>query len=237
MDGRGLVSEAPAYSHTDRIFIYAKNSVLKTPVEPVTSSAGVTYSCMNDSASSVGPIMGFAEKMAYHYPDDVILVVPCSKGSTSINQWRRLPTTDNLYGATQARIQEALDAAKAQWPSDVVRLCGTIFWQGAGDSTTQSDATAWREDFGKWVADYRADIADLNHPIVYAVLNSLSPRPSNQPYWMTLRGYMNGIYIRKTKSANVDSPAVTYQADKTHPTALGSYAAGQIFANSMIDLL
>jgi hypothetical protein len=234
MDGRGVVSEAPVYANASRIFNYAKDNVLKAAVEPVTDSTGCVYTCMNDTDSAISPLMPFADKMADYYPNDTIVIVPCSKGSTLINSWRRLPTRLNLYGATMARIMEAVAEAKAEWPNDEVKLCGIIFWQGEGDSTSSANATSWREDFGHLVGDMRTDIGDVQLPIVFARLNNLAH--PNHAYWSTLRNAMTDIYIPRVAMANLDSPNVQYKSDAVHCTTAGYVTAGGIFADRMYEL-
>lgn len=234
MDGRGVISEAPAYTNGSRLYCYYKNSTLGLAAEPVTNSTGCTYSCMNDTDSAIGPLGFFGDKMATYYPNDTIVVVPCSKGSTLINSWRRLPTTANLWGAMIARIVEAVAAAKAQWPNEEVKLCGVLFWQGEGDSTTSANATTWREDFGDWVAEFRTDIGDLDLPVVFYRLNNLSH--PNHAYWSTIRTAMTGVYIRNVGMANIDSPAVQYKSDAVHATTAGMVTAGHIGADEMYAL-
>lgn len=234
MDGRGVLSEAPAYTNGSRLYCYYKDSTLDLAVEPVTDSTGVTYTCMNDSSSEVSPLGFFGDKMADYYPSDTIVVVPCSKGSTLINSWRRLPTHLNLYGATMARIQEAIAAAKAEWPTEEVKLCGMIFWQGEGDSTTSANATSWREDFGGLIGDMRTDLGEVKLPVVFARLNNLS-HPSHA-YWTTLRNAMTDIYIPNLKMADIDSPNVQYKSDAVHCTTAGYVTAGGIFADRMYEL-
>jgi hypothetical protein len=234
MDGRGVVSEAPAYTNGSRLYCYYKDSTLGLAVEPVTDSSGCTYTIMNDSDSAIGPLGFFGDKMATHFSSDTILIVPCCKGSTAINVWRRLPTTGNLWGATMARVAEAIEAAKAQWPTEEVKLCGLLFWQGEGDSTTSANATTWREDFGDWVAEFRTDIGDLDLPIVFYRLNNLSH--PNHAYWTTVRNAMTGVYIRNVGMANIDSPTVQYKSDAVHATTAGQVNCGHIAADVMYAL-
>lgn len=229
-DGRGT-GAAPTYANASRIYNYAKDNTLKLAVEPVAVNTGCVYSCMNDTSTGNGPIMPMADKLADYYPNDTILIVPCTKGSTAINQWRRLPTFLNLYGATIARIKEALEAAKAQWPTEEVKLCGFLWWQFEGDTTTSTDATTWREDFGNLIANFRVDLGELNLPVVLARPNNLST--SNQPYKSTIRNAVDDIYISNLAIANIDSPNVQYQSDGCHCTTAGYQTAGVIFADSM----
>lgn len=222
--GRGIVSQVPAYANSDRMFLYGNDGVWKLASEPFDSNVGQIDNCSNDENAGAGPALAFANRMCELFPEDEVGIIPCAMGSTNIDQWRRLPTRDNLYGSMIGR---AMDAE-----SEGV-LSGLVWWQGEAESLDSSKAVAWREKFGQLVGDIRVDLAKLSLPIAFVRLNNLAHQ--SHPYWGTVRTYQNKVYIPKV--VMVSSDGVSFQSDNVHCTTAGYQDMGVRMADCIFSIM
>lgn len=224
--GRGA-APYPTYANADRIFMLGNDDVWKQAYEPTDDATGQIDSTSDDGAmAGAGFAMSFANRICELFPDDLVGLIPCAKGSTAIKQWRRMPTRKNLYGSMIARAEKA----KVETGGT---LSGILWWQGESDAETEGTASGHREAFGNLVSDMRVDLCDLTMPVAFARLNNLNP--SGKPYWNTIRSMQNQIYIPRCVMVSTDG--VPYDSSNVHATTAGYQTVGVRFADAIAPLL
>lgn len=226
MSGRGLLAEVPAYANNARMFMFGNDYQWKQAAEPLDSNTGQVDAISVDSGSGAGIGMAFANRICTLRATDEVGLIPCAKGSTSIQQWRRTWSINSLYGSAIKRAYAAASNGT---------LAGLLFWQGESDTLKIYDAQAWPERFSNLIANFRQDLGDLNLPVVFGQLNSLT-HPKH-PHWQRLRNAQATISMNKVAMVDTHSDAAGWQADKVHAKTSQYQTIGIAFANAMNPLL
>lgn len=221
--GRGNLADVPAYANIARMFLYGNDGVWKAAAEPVDSPVGQVDASLTDTTAGAGAAMAFANRICTLYGADEVGLVPANKGSTSIVLHRRLWSRKYIYGAALARIREA---------EALGTTAGIVWWQGEADTGTAALAAAWPERFANLIANIRADLGNLNLPVVFVQLNSLSHK---EVAWNRLRALQADIKMKNV--AMVPSAGWEFSADKVHCTTAGYQTAGVDIANAMAAML
>ncbi|KAL2520898.1 hypothetical protein Fot_24821 [Forsythia ovata] len=112
----------------------------------------------------VGPGMAFANSILEKFSRlEVIGLVPCAIGGTSIFQWRR---GSNLYDQLVMRSRAALE--------DGGTIRALLWYQGESDTKKEEDAELYKDRLEKFFISLRTDLSLPMLPIIQVALASSS---------------------------------------------------------------
>ena len=135
MLGRGKPISAGTQNNSPTILI-RRGSIWQIGSDPLGPS--------NDRENAVGPGMTFALQVLHYQPGEVIGLIMCAVGGTSISQWR---PTGSLYHNCVAPAETA-----------GAPVAGILFLQGESDSGGSAEAAAWKGRFEEMLAGFRNDL-------------------------------------------------------------------------------
>jgi hypothetical protein len=234
MSGRGLVEElTPEERVADpAIRLYGNDEKIRPALDPLDDATGQVDAVSSDAGiAAVGPGLFFARavRAARHRP---ILLVPCAKGGSSIEQWKPNEgkpggARDTLYGACLARAQAVGGRVK-----------GILWYQGETDAGRADSAPAWRAAFEGLVARFRQDLSDERLPIaVVQLADPPSPRvsaPKTYPSWAAIQAVQAGPLPACV--AMVPARGLPMKPDELHLTTAAQRVVGARLAAAMEDL-
>ncbi|MEO1620293.1 MAG: sialate O-acetylesterase, partial [Cyanobacteria bacterium J06632_3] len=193
---------------------------------PIDSSLNQVDLISADDDAGFGPAFPFAQRLIEQNNNQIIGLIPCAKAGSSITDWKKSPSDATLYGACLKRVRAA---------SPMGTVSGILFFQGEADaidpfrfSSLNPDADAWAEKFATFAYNFRADIGNLNLPLVYAQIG----QPGNLeglPNWGKVQQQQESIQIPNAAMiATKDLPM-----EGIHFTAESYQVIGQRFADAM----
>ncbi|MEI6645271.1 MAG: sialate O-acetylesterase [bacterium] len=114
----------------------------------------------------VGPGLAFAEAVIAREPDVMVGLIPCAKGGSSIDVWRK-GNASTLYDRAVQRVRLALEQA----PPGKARLCAALWLQGESDSN-ENRYPLYKDHLFKLVDNLRADFEQPNLPFIACTIGS-----------------------------------------------------------------
>lgn len=225
MSGRGLLEELTAEEKVadPTIRLYGNDETFRPALEPLDDAAGQIDGVSADVQAAVGPGLFFARatKGLHRRP---ILLVPCAKGGSSIDQWKPSLSRDSLYGSCLAR-------AKAVGG----RVRGVLWYQGESDAARPASGEVWREAFERLAGHLRGDLAQPHLPIVIVQLaDPPSPAisaPKTYPGWAAIQAVQAGTLPNCV--AMVSAKGLAKKADDLHLTTASQRVLGGRLAEAM----
>jgi hypothetical protein len=227
--GRGDLDDVPVFANNSRMFMFGNDYQWKLASEPIDSPVNQVDKISIDTVADAGSgiCMGMMNRLCELRPEHEFAVIPCAKGSTRIDQWRRFWSRNYLYGSMMNRINEALKLPGTE-------LAGLVWWQGEADTVgTSAQALGYLEKISRLFANIRSDLGRPDLPIAVARLNNLS-HPNN-PYWKTIRAAHDQICMKNVVVVSTDG--LEYQKDRTHTTTPGGIDGGVRFADAINPLI
>lgn len=225
MSGRGALAElSPDDLRPDpRVMAYGNDGKLAVAVEPLDTAAGQIDAVSADEAAAVGPGRFFGRVMVRRSGHQVILV-PCSKGGSSLDRWRPGGGRETLYGSCIARAREAAAFG---------RLAGALWYQGESDAKALSDASTWAVRLETMFAALRKD---LNAPVLPVVVTVLADQPTigSYPAWTAVQEAQRGLKVSCVTTA--PATGLPTNADTLHLSAQAERTLGSRLASAMLQL-
>lgn len=229
MSGRGDVTAGT--TPDPNVYVFGNDYRWRLATEPVDSPEGQVDSVSLDGNAGFGPSRAFADSLRQRYPGMVIGLIPCAKGATIIEQWRRSPDDATLYGSCLKRVHAA---------KPMGRLAGMLFFQGESDGHrgemyqgVPRRPDTWATHFARFAHDFRRDVRQPDLPIVFAQIG-----PHADP-----ERYTNWAQVQ-AEQGRVELPGVAMIAtgdlslkDRVHYDTPSYQTIGGRFAAAMADLL
>ncbi len=229
MSGRGLVEELTSEERVadPAIQLYGNDGKIRPALDPLDDATGQVDAVSSDAGiAAVGPGLFFARaaRAVRHRP---ILLVPCAKGGSSIEQWKPGGGRDTLYGSCLARARAVSG-----------RVRGILWYQGETDAGRPDSAQAWRAAFEALVGRFRQDLDAPRLPIVIVQLaDPPSPRvsaPKTYPSWAAIQVVQAGPLPACV--AMVPARGLPMKPDELHLTTAAQRVVGARLAAAMEDL-
>lgn len=228
MSGRGELAElTPLEREADpRITLYGNDEKVRPALDPLDDPTGQVDAVSTDVQAAVGPGLFFARATlaARRKP---ILLVPCAKGGSFIDQWKGGGGRETLYGSCIARARAAGG-----------RIRGILWYQGESDGGRADSAKVWRAAFEDLVARFRQDLDAPRLPIAIVQLaDPPSPAvmaPRTFPSWAAIQAEQAGPL--PTCVAMVTAQSLPLKADTLHLTTASQRVLGARLAEAMVGL-
>lgn len=228
----GLAELPETQHHHPQIFTFGNDYRWQPAQEPVDSPLDQVDAVSIDPEAGLGPSMAFAETLLAENPDQVIGLIPCAKGGSSITDWQRDLSDQTLYGSCLKRIQAA---------SIMGTVKGVLFFQGEADAidpkaypSLRPAADSWAEKFTQFASDMRSDLAQPQLPIVYAQIGPLAAASGDFPHWQTVQAQQRQVQLPHTEMITTTDLSL---GDSVHFDALSYEEIGQRFAQQMMTLI
>ena len=229
MSGRGLVEDlTPRERVADpAIQLYGNDEKTRPALDPLDDATGQVDAVSSDAGiAAVGPGLFFARatRALRHHP---ILLVPCAKGGSSIEQWKPGGGRDTLYGSCLVRARAVGGKVK-----------GILWYQGETDAGRADSAMAWRAAFEALVGRFRQDLDAPRLPIAIVQLaDRPSPEvsaPKTYPSWAAIQAVQAGP--SPACVAMVPAQGLPMKPDELHLTTAAQRVVGARLAEAMEGL-
>jgi len=181
MSGRGLLADLTPEERTadPAIRLYGNDEQWRVALDPLDDATGQVDPVSADPKAAVGPGLFFARALRRMH-GGAVLLVPCAKGGSSMEEWTPSDRRDTLYGACLARARAVGG-----------HVAGILWYQGETDAGRPEAAGAWQSDFEALVARFRLDLDDDRLPVVMVQLaDPPSPEvsaPKTYPAWSAIQ--------------------------------------------------
>ena len=227
MVGRG---EFPPPAEVDpRIFVFGNDYHWRIGHEPVDDPYEQVDRVSRDPEPGYGPAASFATALLQQNPDIVIGLIPCAKGSSSIQDWQRSLSDLTLYGSCLKRARAA---------SVMGDIAGLLFFQGETEAADPAQVKIelypqqWAQDFTNFVIDLRADLGLPQLPVVFAQIGSNS-NPDYFVNWEVVQEQQKSVQLPYSRMITTSDLEIT---DLVHFTTESYQAIGRRFAKAYLEL-
>ena len=229
MSGRGELDTVQPPDPS--IYVFGNDNRWRLAIEPVDSPEGQIDIVSLDNTAGFGPSRAFADSLKARSPDLLIGLVPCAKGATIIEEWRRSPDDASLYGS-------CLKRARAAEPMG--RLAGVIHFQGESDTNNLDSLhgrplrpNTWATHFTRFVHDLRRDLRQPRLPLVFAQIGPHTA-PDRYVNWEHVQAQQASVDLPNVRMITTDDLSLR---DRVHYDVPSYRTIGGRFASAMADLL
>jgi hypothetical protein len=231
MVGFGAMPETVATD--ERVYVFGNNYQWRVASEPVDDATDQVDEVSLDAEAGFGPATSFAFRMLEKDPNLVIGLIPCAKGSSSIEEWQQDDSVDTLYGSCLKRVRTA---------AEVGEVAGLLFFQGETEAVDPnlrmvSQQTLHPEDWDVWFAQmveaFRQDLTDPDLPVVFAQIGQ-HEAPDMLPNWEQVKDVQRSVSHHETSMIITEDLPL---GDPVHYSTEGYRAIGERFAEAMWALM
>lgn len=179
------------------------------------------------NAGGVGPGLTFG-KMLADETGDVVGLVQCSRGGTSILAWDR---GGELYSTCLARARAAARSGE---------IAGVLWFQGESDVRDPKKAPEaqahedWPDRFAALVGNLRDDLGSPDLPVIFAQLGPPYPEAGIVEHWPNFQ--RRQAQIRLPHVAMIRTNDLTMQPDDLHFDAASYREIGRRFARAVLEM-
>ena len=225
----GYAPLAPGQAPHPRAFLFANDYRWRPALEPTDDSTGQVDRVSLDRGTGTSPGLAFAEALLAARPELAVGLVPCAKGDSTIEEWRRDLGDDTLYGSCLKRIGAA---------APMGGLAGVLFFHGESDAFDPErakralSATDYAARFARLVHDLRSDLGRPRLPVVFAQIGGTT-MPERYVNWRLVQEQQASV--RLPCVAMITTADLTLR-DNVHFTAESYQEIGRRFARAYLEL-
>ncbi len=227
MSGRGeLLPEIT----NPKIFVFGNDYKWHLASEPVDDATGQIDKVSQDFHAGYSPAFSFARQLLKYNPNQIIGLIPCAKGGSSIAEWQRNLSEKSLYGSCLKRVKMAAKNG---------HISGVLFFQGEADALKPKPNAKfppfpgrWAAKFTQFIDDFRGDLSQPNLPVIFAQIGS-TKSPNLYINWQEVQ--------QQQEEANLSYAAMIYTRDlplkdDVHFTTASYQKIGERFADEFWKL-
>lgn len=230
MSGRGSLSSPHVPQPHPQIFSFNKNFRWEPAKEPLGSGPHEVDWVASDGGTGVGPGIAFARELLEQDPTLKIGLVPCARGSSSIDDWRRDLGQNSLYGSCLRRVRAA---------STYGTIAAVLFSQGEADARETPDQpgqtllpATWAVKFEKVIEALRDDLSQHQLPVLFTQLGSYVD--NEHPQWEIVKAQQAQVSMHNAILITTDD--LLLQSDGHFDTETQT-EIGRRFAKAYVDLV
>lgn len=224
MSGRGGLESSNAPRPHPSVYMFNKDYRWYPAREPLGTMAAEVDWVARDGGTGVGPGLAFARYLLDTDPSLKIGLVPCARGTSSIEDWQPDISQNSLYGSCLKRTFAA---------STYGEVAGILILQGEDDTMDPMShpdralsAATWGMKFGALVKGLRFDLGQPDLPVIFAQIGQLDGS-TELPNWETVRAQQAGVSLPGVAMITTDD--LFLQSD-AHFTTEGQVEIGRRFA-------
>lgn len=229
MSGMGEIPRSPETN--PQIYVFGNDYHWKLAKEPVDDPSNQVDPVSIDKPAGFGPSVAFATTLLKQNPGMVIGLIPCAKGGSLIDEWRRNLNDTTLYGSCLKRVQAA---------SVMGKVAGLLYFQGEIDAIDPKEHPQrtflphkWADEFAVLVRDWRRDLNQPDLPVVFAQIGT-NTAPERFINWALVKEQQQKVKLPFTSMIKTDDMAL---GDFVHFTTESYQTIGQRFAEAYLKLL
>lgn len=235
MSGRGTLTDLPDRFRTCRndILLFGNDYRWRYAHEPIDDGRNQVDAVSVDSNAAVSPGTAFAIAYLDLAPGKRIVLIPCAKGGSLIEEWQRNRNRDSLYGSCLFRFRMAMRYGQP---------LALLFQQGESDAVDperlfprQPRPHQWDEMFIRFIEGFRRDSGVANLPVVYTRMGR-NGNPRKYVNWKTVRKSQERASKKLTNVALVYTDDLPLQ-DEVHLTTRGTIILGERYAERLQQLV
>jgi hypothetical protein len=230
MAGRGEVPES-GQNTNPRVFVFGNDYHWRIAAEPIDEPSNQVDKVSEDPDAGFSPALPFAMSLLEQRPDVVIGLIPCARGGSSIDLWRRSLSENTLYGSCLKRVRAA---------STMGNVAGILFFQGEADAIAQElfqeselFPNEWGDRFEVFVNDWRNDLGLPELPVVFAQIGT-NTAPDIFINWAIVKEQQRSVEMPFCVMITTDDLALR---DPVHFTSESYQIVGQRFAEAYLNLI
>lgn len=216
MSGRGKINYSNRGQIPERIYVYTNNSKLKKAKPPIDSSFGEKNQSSKDKKAGYDLAMG-AGWYFFNFTQLNVVFIPCAKGGSSLDKWKKSNNLKSLYGNCLKRIQIVQDKFNT-------KLSSIFFYQGESDALNLSTAKNYKVSFIEFINDLRSDLGNIEIPFIYAQISKKAPKI---PYWDIVK---DNQIINLDHTYMIKTDHLTHNRDQLHLNSKSLHSLGAEFA-------
>jgi hypothetical protein len=229
MSGRGALSDLSDAERTPdpAIRLYGNDDTRRDALDPLDDATGQADGVSADTQAAVGPGLFFARALR-RQTHRAIMLVPCSKGGSSIDDWLPGGGRDTLYGSCLARVRAAGG-----------HVAGVLWYQGETDAEKPRDVAAmWNPKFTALVRAFRRDLSASHLPVAFVQIADAPGPPDGSiqyPSW----GLIQQQQARRAVgcATMVSATGLPLKEDRLHLTTAAQRVLGAKLAGAMDALI
>jgi hypothetical protein len=214
-----------------RIYVFGNDYAWKLAAEPIDDPTDQVDRVSRDKKAGYSPALSFARSLLEQRPDIVIGLIPCAKGASSIDEWRRSLNDNTLYGSCLKRIRAA---------SVMGDVAGILFLQGETDAAAPEAypdkvllPNQWGKEFIELVDTWRTDLDLPDLPVIYAQIGA-DLDPEEFINWEIVKEQQLGVQVPISAMIKTDDLAMP---NHPHFTTKGYIEIGKRFAEAYLTLI
>ncbi len=214
-----------------KAFVFGNDYHWRLAREPIDDPTGQVDLVSMDTEAGYSCGTAFAKALLGYYPNSFIGLIPCAKGGSSIEEWRRNLSENSLYGSCLKRTLAA---------SPMGKIKGLLFFQGETDAMDPSLESQrvkypfqWREKFSNLVRDFRNDLKIQNLPVVFAQIGS-NKDPEAFKNWKIVQEEQSHVRLPDCKMIKTDDLSLR---DEVHFDSKSYRIIGERFASAVVELM
>jgi lysophospholipase L1-like esterase len=226
----GYAPLAPGQAPHPRAFLFANDYRWRPALEPTDGSTGQVDRVSLDRGTGTSPGLAFAEALLAARPELAVGLVPCAKGASTIEEWRRGLGDDTLYGSCLKRMGAAATMGD---------VAGILFFQGESDAIDPErsagrvlSAADYSVRLTRLVHDLRSDLGRPRLPVVFAQIGGTT-MPERYVNWRLVQEQQASV--RLPCVAMITTSDLTLR-DNVHFTAQSYQEIGRRFARAYLEL-
>jgi hypothetical protein len=217
MAGRGVITNEFKDLGNSRVYMLNANSEWVPAKHPVHFD--------KPKVVGVGPGLSFGMALADASPKDIIYLVPCAVGGTSISKWEPeafdQSTNTHPYDDALLRIKEAMKKGK---------ITGAIWLQGESDSNPKASAV-YLSKLETLIGRIRVATGNPKLPFVVGELGTFREN------YKLINTELHKLPATIPFTSVVTSEHLTHKGDTTHFDAASATVYGTRFAKGMLKLM
>lgn len=236
MSGRGeLPKSSSEYSlpmNHPQVFVFGNDYRWSLASEPVDTPQGQVDLVSKDDEAAYSPAVSFATSLLAKDSKQVIGLIPCARGATTITDWQRNLSETSLYGSCLKRVRAA---------SLMGSMAGLLFFQGESDALSPQAnpelilvPDRWHQYFSTFVQDFRTDLGQPQLPVVFAQLGK-QPDPARFSNWNQVKQQQKLVKLPYTTMITTDDLPADAK-DPVHFISDSYRRIGERFADSYWQL-
>ncbi len=180
---------------------------LKVAADPIDDATGQTHMGSVDWTAGVGPGLFFAEALKARVPGIEIVLVPCAKGGTKLDQWLD-QNLDSLMFECREKVKEAKRLTNGT-------VAGVLMYQGEDDATDPTLASTYAMRMTEWIKLAQRWFPD--RPAVIYTQVATTTQPAYLTSWTELKAeqekVIGGVMVRTDGLSVFDGIHLDYDSN------------------------
>ena len=235
ISGRGDLNDLPEDYRKCRedILVFGNDYKWRYAKEPIDEARNQVDMVSADLNAAASPAVSFAMTYLEKNPGKRIVLIPCAKGGSLIEEWQQNNSRTTLYGSCLYRFKLAMNHGQP---------LAMLFQQGESDAIApemllprKPKPVQWGMLFLKFVEDFRRDSGVENLPVVYTRVGR-NGNPERFVNWDIVKQSQDSVVDGTANLAIVYTDDLPLK-DEVHYTTKGTITLGERYSNKLQKLL